>query len=366
MQKFAGPSGVKRVALVLAASQALGGPVGPLLRELAHRRHRTLVLAPDWPAEARALVEQLGAEWAAVPIKGLAPRMIADFSAVRGLTRALAAFRPHAVAGFGVKASMLAAIAARAADAHRVVGVLVDADPLTRAADPGDAAAAGTGRVIDPRWRRLARRGFAASDTIVVGSEETRRRLAAHTALPHDCAVVVLPAMGVDLATVVQQPLPPLDHGLVFLLAATVGDTIAAARFAAAAEHFSARAGCRFVVPPAPSELAASIAAAHVVVAPVLGDLPPPGLLEALAIGRPVVLVPTGFARELVDDRVNGCLAADASGAGLAAAMDVLVRRPDLIPAMARAARLKAERRFDQREIAAAMLDLLGVAQMAG
>ena len=88
-------------------------------------------------------------------------------------------------------------------------------------------------------------------------------------------------------------------------------------------------------------------------------------LFRSLALARARVVADGAFAREIVDDRVNGCLFAGADPAALADALAVFVRRPDLIAPMARAGRLKAERRFDERRIASALLGLLGVAQAA-
>ena len=62
--------------------------------------------------------------------------------------------------------------------------------------------------------------------------------------------------------------------------------------------------------------------------------------------------------RETVDERVNGVLVAPRDPEALAEAMESFLRRPDLIPAMARASRGKAER-FDS--VAAVRRTMLGV-----
>ncbi len=43
--------------------------------------------------------------------------------------------------------------------------------------------------------------------------------------------------------------------------------------------------------------------------------------------------------------------------------MASFLKRPDLLPAMSRASRLKAERHFDERAVIAGLLDLIGVAR---
>ena len=82
----------------------------------------------------------------------------------------------------------------------------------------------------------------------------------------------------------------------------------------------------------------------HVFVYPSYAEGMPQPLLEAMAAGRPIVTTNIPGCRETVDERVNGCLVAPRDAEALADAMESFLRRPDLIPAMARASRAKAER----------------------
>jgi glycosyltransferase involved in cell wall biosynthesis len=63
-----------------------------------------------------------------------------------------------------------------------------------------------------------------------------------------------------------------------------------------------------------------------------------------------------------VDEKVSGCLVPPANTAALVAAIESYLRNPDQLAAGSRAARLKAERRFDAREVNAAFARILGVA----
>ena len=82
---------------------------------------------------------------------------------------------------------------------------------------------------------------------------------------------------------------------------------------------------------------------------------------EALAAGRPVIVADIPGSRETVDERVNGCLVEPGNAGELAGAMESFLKRPDLIPAMARASRLKAERKFDVRDVNASWFKILGI-----
>jgi glycosyltransferase involved in cell wall biosynthesis len=99
----------------------------------------------------------------------------------------------------------------------------------------------------------------------------------------------------------------------------------------------------------------------HVFVYPSPREGMPRQVLEAMAAGRPIITTNAPGCRDTVDERVNGCLAAPGDADGLTAAIESFLKRPDLIPAMSRASRLKAERRFDVREVNRTVLDALGL-----
>ena len=85
----------------------------------------------------------------------------------------------------------------------------------------------------------------------------------------------------------------------------------------------------------------------------------PRPLLQAMAAGRPIVTTNIAGCRETVDERVNGCFVAPRDADALADAMESYLKRPDLIPAMARASRAKAERFGTAASVKRTMLELL-------
>jgi len=99
----------------------------------------------------------------------------------------------------------------------------------------------------------------------------------------------------------------------------------------------------------------------HVFVYPSHGEGMPRAVLEALAVGRPVITTMTPGCRETVDDCVNGMLVPQANVPALEDAMARMLMRPDQFASMARASRLKAERHFDEARVLSSWLDLLGL-----
>ena len=76
-------------------------------------------------------------------------------------------------------------------------------------------------------------------------------------------------------------------------------------------------------------------------------------VLEAMAMGKPVVAVNSGGPGEIIQDGLNGLLAADSQPAELAAAALTLLRDPVLAGRIGAAARQRVEQAFDIRHTAA-------------
>jgi glycosyltransferase involved in cell wall biosynthesis len=106
------------------------------------------------------------------------------------------------------------------------------------------------------------------------------------------------------------------------------------------------------------SDIAAVWRDAHVAVLPSYREGMPKALLEAQACGRPVITTDVQGCREAIRDGVEGRLVPVRQALPLAKAMDELARDPAMRKAMGRAARQRAETRFDQRVIAQRHLDL--------
>lgn len=353
-----------------------------LIRALVSRRHRVTCVVPN-PSEADvAALGKLGA--ASV---GWSPRsgpldMVAHRRSIDALTHVLEECRPYAVMGYGLPTMLLASVAGRRAGAERVV-------PLVSSLAGLAAAPSGIGWSL--KW--LARSAFRAADSVVCHNEEDARRLVDARLMPLTKPVTIVPGGGVDLARFAAAPLPPLDNGLVFAMIARLDRAKGVLEFCEAARRIRERSDkVRFVLagPPLPGpggltagdaaaassgavELLGDVAdvrdvlgAAHVLVLPSRVEGMPRTVLEALATGRPVIVSDIPGARETVDERVNGVLVPPGDVEALVAAMKSFLKRPDLIASMARASRLKAERRFGDGAVHETLIGLLVPAMAKG
>ncbi len=353
-------TGVRRVAVVCAAGEPLQLLRRSLLSEIAGRRHKVLVVAPEFTSADIHALDGMGAERAAFAGHKNGLKLFADWKAIGALKGILAAWAPHTVFGCGAKPMIYAALAAHGAGAERVV-LLVNSLPEHRftgvlAADEM------------PAWRYS--QAMRAADEAVFCNRDDLGLLKRLGMLPSALPTTVVAGAGVDLQSHGMLPLPHLDDGLVFLMVAELDRRRGVIEYCEAARDLRERApNCRFLLAGSPGEgslglrpgevaayapaveyvgpaqdIRALLGLSHVFVYPSYGEGMPQPVLEAMATGRPIVTTDVAGCRDTVDDRVNGCFAQPRDAGSLATAMESFLKRPDLIPSIARASRAKAER----------------------
>ena len=83
----------------------------------------------------------------------------------------------------------------------------------------------------------------------------------------------------------------------------------------------------------------------------------PRAAMEAAASGLPIVATDVRGCRQVVDDGTTGLLVPVADAAALRTAISALAASPDRRQAMGAAARAKAEREFDERDVVRRVMD---------
>ena len=367
----------RRIVLVAGDPADLERQAGLLIPALLAAGHRVLAFLPDTDADAHRLGAGRFDDPVSFPYVPGRVRPLADRRAFEGLAAGLRASEADVAVGYGLKPMWIAALAAQRAEVPRIVSVVSSLGDL--AAHPE----AKPGPVLG--W--LLRRAFAASHAVVFHNRDDAVRCSAAGLLPPAPSPHVLPGAGVDLAAFPAVPLPDLGRGIVFTMISPLDRTKGVIDFCEAARRIRSRGtGARFVLagsaatgrhainPAVVQSYADSVefirvthdirpllASCHVCVQPSHGEAMPALVLQALATGRPIVATDVPGCRETVDERVNGVLVAARDPAGLAAGMESILKRPDLIPWMSRASRVMAERRFDANAVNAGMMGILGL-----
>jgi glycosyltransferase involved in cell wall biosynthesis len=346
-----------------------------LIRDAAGRGHEVVCVAPDAGSEIAGF-KALGCKASSFELRRPGLAFFADRRVLSELATLLRELGADAVLGYGGRPAMMAALAARRAKVGRI-GTLINVFPDLAPETPPDDALAVGGYV----------RAAKASDVLIVHNTDFLRHVPGKGLSAGGVAPLVVAGAGVDLEAHAVQSLPALDAGLTFLMIAQLARSRGVLNYVAAARAVKARApGAKFLLagPAALGEDAVPLEACgvtdgvveylgavddvrplfartHVFVYPSPREGMPRQVLEAMAAGRPIITTNAPGCRDTVDERVNGCLAAPGDADGLTAAIESFLKRPDLIPAMSRASRLKAERRFDVREVNRTVLDALGL-----
>jgi glycosyltransferase involved in cell wall biosynthesis len=335
------------------------------------RKHRVLCITP--PAKSRSVhaLRDLGVQHRALETDTPRIPFLADWQLTKQLVDIFRDWQPQVAMGFGLRPMVDTAIAARRAKVKRVVSLC---NGLPRDGVEGI-----------PR-RRFAH-AMRASDAVIFHNHDDRHRLVAAGLVPEGLQWVVVPGAGVDLRRYTSKPLPPIADGIVFLMIGRLERPRGVMDYAVAARDLRGRVpGSRFLLagplgkgPDAVTmdalsaaggaleylgsldDVRKTLASCHVFVYPSYAEGMPLAVLEALATGRPVITTDTAGCRETVDDMVSGCLVPAGDAKALAAAMECFLKRPDVIAPTGRAARLKAERRFDRADVNRSLLEVLGL-----
>lgn len=109
------------------------------------------------------------------------------------------------------------------------------------------------------------------------------------------------------------------------------------------------------------SDVRPAIASAHVYVLPSYREGTPRTVLEAMAMGRPIITTDAPGCRETVNDGENGFLVPVRDCKALVNAMRRFLDCPSLIPEMGNRSRKIAVEKYDVHKVNAAMLEAMGL-----
>jgi glycosyltransferase involved in cell wall biosynthesis len=370
---------LKTIAIVGPSAASLAVAAGPMIHEICSRGNQVVCFAPALDEASKRTFARLRVEFRELPgfHQGFSP--LADQRSVYRLARAFREIRPNIVVGYSPKGAALAGLAGRLAGVKRHVAMIGE---LGRAfAEAPDRVSASARRM----QRSLLRLAFRVSDTAVFFNEENHKLLHQHGMLSPRLRQFPMNSSGIDLRHFPQAQLPPLDRGVMFLFAGPLDRRLGIAEYCEAARILRAKPGnyrCLVAGPeisgPNAFSLAelkryrdvvqylgqqadprAYMARTHVFVLPARGDAIPYALIEAIAMGRPIITSTSRGCRVVVREAGNGLLVPAGDAGALAGAMARLLQRPDLIPSMARASRELAESQFDSRRINSLLLSAL-------
>ncbi|WBO20827.1 glycosyltransferase family 4 protein [Sphingomonas abietis] len=373
---------MKIVATVNAAWNLVNFRMG-VLRALIAQGDEVVAIAPE-DAGSRARLAEAGIRLAALPMDsaGLSPAR--DLALLAGFRSLLARERPAAMLGYTIKPNVYGSLAARSLGIPTLNNI----------------SGLGTGfmreGLLNRVVRGLYRVGLNGAHTVFFQNEDDRAQFVA-LRLVRPQQTVLLPGSGIDLDRFAAAP--PNDpsgddpaYPLRFLLVARmlwdkgVGEYVEAARMVKA-DYPHVRFGLlgglgaenRTAIPaatveqwvregvvdyhPAVDDVRRPMAGADVIVLPSYREGTSRVLLEASALGRPMITTDVPGCRDVVEDGVAGLLARVKDAGSLADAMRRMIRlAPAARHAMGRSARARVERDYAEQRVIDIYLERIGMA----
>jgi glycosyltransferase involved in cell wall biosynthesis len=354
-----------------------------LVRALLEAGFEAAVVAP--PGPAIPAVAGLGCQILTYPLnrRGLNP--LEEARALIGLSAVYRQWRPAIAHHFTIKPNLYGTLAARLAGVPVVIATVTGLGYIWT--DDGPKARV-LRAILEPIYRRVLR----LADAVIYLNEEDRRTLGGRR-------TVLIPGEGIDLEAFSPSAVPPerqaalrseLGLGSDDQVVLMVGRML---RHKGVLEFVEAARRVRVACPEAvfvlvgpsdegnPARIPSGeirvwettglvrylgtredvrelMAIADVVVLPTYREGLPRVLIEAAAMGRPIVATDIPGCREVVWSGVNGFLVPVRDAVALAEAIEALLKNPKLRAEFGAASRRLAEERFSDQRVVDCILDL--------
>ncbi|HTC85591.1 MAG TPA: glycosyltransferase family 4 protein [Candidatus Acidoferrum sp.] len=377
----AGRDGGMKIAVVGGYARSLVTFRGDMLRSMIELGHEVVAMAPeDNPAVAEALRE-LGVGYQAVPMRRTGMNPVRDAMTVIALTRAFRAQRPDAVFVYTVKPVIYGSLAALLARVPLRVAMITGT---------GSAFSSRSSRRLQlVSWlvRRLYRLGLARVHLVFFQNPDDERLFRSLGIVGRrGQRIVRIGGSGVNLVRFEVARLP--SGPITFLMIARLIRDKGVAEYVEAARRVRLqRPDVRFLLvgplDPNPSafnqadvdawvasgvveylgstqDVRPFIAEATIYVLPSYGEGMPRSVLEAMAMGRPIVTTDVPGCRETVVPGRNGMLVPVRDAVALADALLQLIAS-DRLAEMGAESRRLAEERFDVRVVNRTIVEAMGL-----
>lgn len=373
-------SGARKILVLSSLSWSLINFRGALIARMVEAGHDVVACAPDAEPEVVAALAKMGVRFRLTPMARAATNPIHDVRTLFHYCRMIRAERPDVVVAYTQKPIIYGGLANRMLGRARFYAIMSGLGYVFSSEADGR-------RLLRLLVSRLYRLGVRRARCIFVFNSDDRAMMLDNGIVAADQPVMQVPGSGVDIRHFSRQPLP--DDPPTFLMMGRlmrdkgVGEYVAAARIvrsfrpdarfllltrpesenptgytAADLEAWRSEGLIEFV--PETRDVRPFIASAHVFVLPSFyREGLPRTILEALAMGRPVVTTDMPGCRDPIEDGVNGLLVPPRDAPALAAAMIHMLDNPQALAAMARAARQTAVNVYDVDKVNRLLLDAM-------
>ena len=372
----------KKFLLIAGYPESLLNFRGPLLRALLEVGLEVHVAAPDLPTNSviRQQLEALGAQVHEVALKRTGMNPLADMTTVYHLWRLMHRIKPDYSLGYTIKPVVYGNIAAWLAGVPRRFALITG---LGYAFQGETGQRTWLKRIVQSLYRAALGK---AHKVFFQNPDDEALFNSLGIIKPSDQKTVVVNGSGIDVGSFSVASLPQATQFL--LIARLLGDK-GVREFVKAAtmvrlQHPDVRFGLVGWIDENPDAIGEDelqqwieagdvqfygrlddvkpvIAQSSVYVLPSYREGTPRTVLEAMAMGRPIITTDAPGCRETVVDGDNGFLVPVKAVDELAIAMLKFIERPDLIDRMGKRSRQIAEEKYDVDKVNAHMLREMGI-----
>ena len=350
----------------------------PLLKALRDCGYRVVAAAPSLMDDLSTVdaLARLGIHCRDVRISRTGLNPLADAQALLGLVGLMRREQPRVFLGYTAKPAIFGTIAARIARVPSRYALITGL---------GYAFTAGGGGLrafVRGALSRLYRLAFARATKVFFQNSDDAELFAELGLLPAALPVVIVNGSGIDLQRFEPAPFPrfPFKYLLIARLVSAKGireyaEAAAAIRKRDPTIEFHLVGGLDSNPDAIPgeeverwhsdrvlvwhgevSDVRPHIAASHVYVLPSYREGTPRSVLEAMAMGRPIITTDAPGCRETVTDGVNGFLVPPQTVEPLVEAMERFIREPSLIEQMGARSLEIVRSKYDVKKVNAHML----------
>jgi glycosyltransferase involved in cell wall biosynthesis len=373
-----------RIIVIGSLARSLLNFRGPLLKTLVEHGHDVIACAPDAPPEVRSGLLGLGVCYRYIPLARAGLNPWGDLQTLLGLKRLFREERPDRVLAYTAKPVIYACLAASGCGSppvHAMItGLGYGFGGLSRRQRL-------IGRIVQGLYRMALRRAVG----VMFQNPDDRDLFVASGLVAPTLPVTLINGSGVDLSAYPPGPLP--DEPVFLLIARLLADK-GLREYQRAARRLKTRyPRARFLLAgdldPNPlsidaKELAAwqadgaieylghlddvrpAFAAARVYVLPSYREGTPRTVLEAMAMGRPIVATDAPGCRETVVDGLNGFLVPVRDDVALETAMERFILDPSLAERMGRESLAIAREKYDVHKVNAVIMAAMGLERGGG
>lgn len=371
----------KRFLLIASLAESLINFRGPLISAIQTRGFEVHVAAPDLAVESdlRRKLESMGAIVHEIPLQRTGMRMSADFVTLKCLFSLMMRVRPTHILGYTIKPVIYGSIAGWLARVPHRFALITGLGYAFQ----GD----GKRSLLRAIVQRLYSVALTRVEKVFFQNPDDRALFCDLGILGSNSCAVVVNGSGVDVSNFDVTPLPSGrvrflliarllgDKGVreyeqaarriklrypdtVFQLVGWIDENPDAISFAEL-DRWQADGTIEFM--GRLSDVRPAIAGSSVYVLPSYREGTPRTVLEAMAMGRPIITTDAPGCRETVVDGENGFLIAVKSVDALERAMLRLIEEPELMEHMGLRSRQIAEAKYDVKKVNAFMVCEMGI-----